>query len=285
MRQVRAVTHEQEVAKEPRFEFGKNYQGLLDLITEDRIAQAEASLKRNLQVQSLRGKTFLDIGAGSGLFSLAAWRLGANVHSFDIDVQCVACAAELKGRFCPDAERWVVEQGSVLDSAYIESVGTFDITYAWGVLHHTGALWEALENAIRTVAPSGQLFVSVANDQGKMSQHWKRIKQAYNQLPPRWRFLVRWYVIARLNWRGFIKDSLRGDPLRTWRAYPHGKQRGMARWIDVVDWAGAYPFEVAKPEEVFGFCRCRGLVLEHLKTCRGSHGNNEFVFHRAESVL
>jgi 2-polyprenyl-6-hydroxyphenyl methylase/3-demethylubiquinone-9 3-methyltransferase len=47
---------------------------------------------------------------------------------------------------------------------------------------------------------------------------------------------------------------------------------------DLVDWVGGYPFEVAKPETVFGFLRDRGFELRHLKSCAGGLGCNEYVF-------
>jgi 2-polyprenyl-6-hydroxyphenyl methylase/3-demethylubiquinone-9 3-methyltransferase len=54
----------------------------------------------------------------------------------------------------------------------------------------------------------------------------------------------------------------------------------MSPWRDTVDWVGGYPFEVARPEEVFDFCQQRGLLLLRLKTCGGGRGCNEFVFGR-----
>ena len=44
------------------------------------------------------------------------------------------------------------------------------------------------------------------------------------------------------------------------------------------DWLGGYPFEVAKPEQIFDFLKARGFTLERLKTCGGGLGCNEFVF-------
>ena len=59
--------------------------------------------------------------------------------------------------------------------------------------------------------------------------------------------------------------------------------RGMSYWHDLIDWIGGYPFEVAKPEQVFEFMRLRGFQLERLKTCGGGLGCNEFVFIHSSS--
>jgi 2-polyprenyl-6-hydroxyphenyl methylase/3-demethylubiquinone-9 3-methyltransferase len=56
----------------------------------------------------------------------------------------------------------------------------------------------------------------------------------------------------------------------------------MDAWRDVVDWVGGYPFEVAKPEQVFDFYRRRGFTLQRLKTCAGGHGCNEYVLVRSD---
>ena len=118
--------------KDNRFDFGENWARFLTVLDDDRIQEAERSLREMLQVESLDGRRFLDIGSGSGLFSLAARRLGATVHSFDYDPQSVASTAELRRRYFPEDTHWVVEQGSALDAAYLESLGTFDIVYSWG---------------------------------------------------------------------------------------------------------------------------------------------------------
>jgi 2-polyprenyl-6-hydroxyphenyl methylase/3-demethylubiquinone-9 3-methyltransferase len=141
---------EAEIQSGSRFRFGANWTRFLAVLDEARIADAETSLRAMLAVADLRDRRFLDIGCGSGLFSLAARRLGAQVHSFDFDLQSVACAQELKRRYFPQDSAWRVEQGSVLDSQYIRQLGKFDIVYSWGVLHHTGSMWIAIE--MRSVA-------------------------------------------------------------------------------------------------------------------------------------
>ena len=133
-----ATQHEREVTAGRRFSFGRNWASFLKRLNEARIAEAEKNLIEFLGEKSLAGRSFLDVGSGSGLSSLAARRLGATVTSFDYDSQSVACTEELRRRYLPDDPSWIVEQGSVLDTEYLAGLGQFDIVYSWGVLHHTG---------------------------------------------------------------------------------------------------------------------------------------------------
>ncbi len=119
--------HATETATGKRFEFGKNWSRFLELLDDTRIKEAETSLKQMLSVDSLEGKSFIDVGSGSGLFSLAARRLGARVHSFDYDPNSVACTTELRRRYFPNDNAWKVEEASVLDQQYLNSLGTFDV--------------------------------------------------------------------------------------------------------------------------------------------------------------
>ena len=224
----------------------------------------------------LDGKSFIDVGCGSGLFSLAARRLGARVRSFDYDPQSVACTAELKRRYFSDDPLWSVETGSVLDAAYIRSLGQFDVVYSWGVLHHTGSMWTALDHASLLVKDGGTLFIAIYNDQGKTSARWTRLKRLYNASSRPTRFVLVLGVCIQQWWRRWLKDLLRLRPFQTWREAK--RPRGMSAWYDVVDWVGGYPFEVARPEEIFAFYRERGFVLEKMRTQGHDLGCNEFVF-------
>lgn len=268
--------HGLEVLNGKRFEFGANWEHFLEVLNDRRIAQAEKSLREMLGVSDLQGKSFLDVGSGSGLFSLAARRLGATVHSFDYDPKSAACTRELKRRYFPEDPNWQVEEASVLDRYYLSRLGQFDVVYSWGVLHHTGAMWEALGNVVPLVAGGGRLFIAIYNDQGRPSVMWKKIKSAYCNAPKPLSRLILYAAFVRLWGPTTLRDLLNGRPGTTWRNY--GKNRGMSPWQDVVDWVGGYPFEVAKPEEIFDFFRGRGFHLDRLKTCAGGHGCNEFVF-------
>jgi 2-polyprenyl-3-methyl-5-hydroxy-6-metoxy-1,4-benzoquinol methylase len=268
--------HELEIRDGQRFRFGDNWARFLEVLDEDRIHEAENSLVKMLGLARLDGLTFLDVGSGSGLFSLAAHRLGAKVHSFDYDPQSVATTAELRRRYAGDSPNWTIESGSVLDQEYLASLGTYDIVYSWGVLHHTGDMWQAMESLTPLVNPNGYLFIALYNDQGLVSAFWRRIKKLYcTGLAGRALVLAAFFPIFAL--AGLLSDLVgRRSPLLRYRDYR--KRRGMSLTHDWTDWLGGYPYETAKPGEVFSFYYERGFRLTKLVT-RSSLGCNEFVFH------
>ncbi len=248
-------------------------------LTPERIDEAERSLRTMLSAESLAGRSLLDIGSGSGLFSLAARRLGARVHSFDYDPESVACTQAVKQEFFPDDPQWTIDEGSVLDREYLESLGGFDAVYAWGVLHHTGALWQAMDNATLPVAAGGQLFVSIYNHQRLWTPLHAAIKRSYVALPRPGKWLLAGGSIAFHAGRGLIKDlALLRNPATRYLHYD--RSRGMSWWHDQLDWIGGYPFETATPDAVFDFYRQRRFQLERLITCGAGPGCNQFVFRR-----
>ena len=273
--------HSGEVASGGRFEFGKNWARFLRVLDESRIVEAENSLKTTLEVESLEGRSFLDVGSGSGLFSLAARRLGARVFSFDYDAQSVACTKELRSRFFQNDGLWTVERGSILDDEYIRALPKFDIVYSWGVLHHTGNMWRAMENVLHPLEKDGRLYIAIYNDQGHWSIFWSHIKKLYNWLPKSLRLPFALLVMGPRDLRSLLFSIITFRPMRYVRSWTeYGSVRGMSKWIDMIDWVGGYPFEVATPGQLVDFFRAQGFVLEKLVTCAGAAGCNEFVFSR-----
>jgi 2-polyprenyl-6-hydroxyphenyl methylase/3-demethylubiquinone-9 3-methyltransferase len=249
-------------------------------VDQSRIDEAKRSLQEMLDVDSLAGKSFLDIGSGSGLFSLAATLMGASVRSFDFDPQSVACTKTLRDRFSYDHTMWIVEEASVLDREYLETLGQFDVVYSWGVLHHTGAMWKAIRNAASLVAPNGSFFIAIYNDQGFKSRVWKLVKRLYCS-SSFGKFALSGVVLPYFMLRAFAADVLRGrNPASRYANYKH-HSRGMSLVHDWIDWLGGYPFEVARPDDVRAFCVQFGLTLKRAKDIGVGWGCNEFVFRRS----
>ena len=273
--------HASEVEAGERFEFGKNWSRFLTLLDESRIVSAETSLVDMLELPDLEGMSFIDIGSGSGLLSLAARRLGARVHSFDFDPNSVACTTELRRRYFPSDSLWTVAEASVLDQNYMSTLGKFDIVYSWGVLHHTGRMWEALDNAQRLVKPGGKIFIALYNDTGSQSSRWKWIKKTYCRLPALLKVPFAVLVTLPAEVKSFARSivTLRpGNYIKSWTKYD--ERRGMSRWRDVIDWVGGYPYEVSTPDETFEFFKTRGFQLTKLNCGKVGLGCNQFVFVR-----
>lgn len=268
-------TFETEVAKGERFSFGKNWKSFLSVLTDERIGAAERSLIEMLKLDNLQGRTVLDIGSGSGLFSLAARRLGADVFSFDYDPESVACVKALRSCYFPEDSAWHIVRGSVLDKAFVGTLGRFDVVYSWGVLHHTGDMWTALENTASLVRDGGVLFIAIYNDQGSRSLFWRRVKSYYCSS---WvgKAAVSCVFLPYFSLRTMFSSILQ----RNNKFSEYRRNRGMSITHDWRDWLGGYPFEVASIEKVFHFFHDRGFVLRNIATTNG-FGNNQYVFTKA----
>lgn len=259
-----------------RFGFGKNWAEFIDAhFNEERIQEAQDHLLRFLHLPNLEGRTFLDIGCGSGLHSLAALRAGAKrIVSFDYDSDSVRTTQHLRA-FAGEPNHWTVQQGSVLDKSFMGTLEPADIVYSWGVLHHTGQMWQAIENAAQTMKPDGVFYIALYTTDVHLDptpEYWLRIKRTYNNAEAWKKRAMEWHYA----WRATILPDLRcgRNPLRTIRNY--ADSRGMSYWTDVRDWLGGYPMEFAGIEETKTFCRDR-LGLEMLNISAGQ-ANTEYLF-------
>ena len=245
------------------FSFGKNWADFVAAnFSDERVDIARRHLLNFLRVPDLEGKYFLDIGSGSGIHSLAALRAGATkIVSFDLDPFSVQTTDFVRKSYGQGSD-WTVMHGSVLDQEFLRRLEPADIAYSWGVLHHTGKMWEAIINAATLRKPDGLFYIALYTTDHK-SDYWTRVKIRYNaasKLGKRAmesRYLVRHTLLPHL---------LRlKNPLKTMRDYK--KSRGMSYMIDVRDWLGGYPYEHTTPGEMLRFGRDElGLELTNLKT-------------------
>jgi len=270
------------------FAFGRNWQDYLRGVDDERVSIAEESLAEFTSLESLKGRSFLDIGCGSGLFSLAAYRLGAErIVSFDVDAMSVACCSQLH-EAAGKPDNWSIRHGSVLDDSFMTSLGTFDIVYSWGVLHHTGRMWEAIRRSATLVNPGGLYYIALYNkilsrngSESWIHPFWLKVKRLYNSSP----FFGK-YVLEPLALSAYLGMVVaRGEnPVTHVRNYK--SHRGMSWRTDATDWLGGYPYEFATVEEVFKFVKLHfsGFVLENIKITSG-RGLNWYLFRNATASL
>ena len=267
-----------EVSSKQRFEFGKNWKGFINKLTDERIQHAEISLKDMLKVDNLKGKTFLDIGSGSGLSSLVAKKCGAKVTSFDFDDSSVWCTNKLKSLYFPDSSDWEIIQGSVLDTEFLKSLGSFDIVYSWGVLHHTGEMATAIDNASKLVNKDGLLFLAIYNDQGLKSHFWWMIKYLYNHLPGLLQKPFAYSLGFTIKFLMLIKYTLKLKPMIILsRIFNYQTSRGMSLLNDIVDWYGGFPYEFLKYEHLVRYVEGKGFKLVNGRKA-SSLGCHQVVF-------
>jgi SAM-dependent methyltransferase len=236
-----------------RFAFGKNWQSFASVADEESISEAQRGLVRLFPNGELRGVRILDVGCGSGLSMAAALRLGAShVHGVDIDQNSIRAAQDLLARF-DVGKNWSVETANLLDLP----PQSYDVVYGWGVLHHTGAMWRALESVTKLVRPGGLLAVALYR-KSPACTFWQREKRIYNNAPPPIRLFIR--SLYKTAYLSALAASGR-NPFDYVFNYHH-RTRGMSFHHDIHDWLGGYPYESASPEEIIGFMAKHRFSLE-----------------------
>lgn len=256
------------------FDFGENWKHFSESrLDPARLDAAMASLERLIGAKRLRGRRVLDIGCGSGLFSIAAARLGAaSVLGFDINVKSARVSQQNIARLGARdvADRLSFAEGSVLDADFVGGLGTFDVVYAWGSLHHTGDMRTAIRHAASRVDPRRGVFVLAIYNRHWTSPVWSVIKRVHNLSPRPVRLLMKYGLgsaTALKMWVGTGRSPFR-------------KRRGMDFWVDVVDWLGGYPYEYASVREIAAMVKPLGFDLRRVVRTEGWTGCNEFVFSR-----
>ncbi len=259
-----------------RFGFGRNWLDYQTSIDPARMMTARQDIEQWLGTGSLHGLRVLDIGSGSGLHSYCLHAMGAStLVSFDYDTDSVQATRELHRQAGAPAS-WQVTQGSVLDAAFMASLGTFDLVYSWGVLHHTGRMWQAITNAATRVAPQGRFFISIYA-KGPRYAADLALKQRYHDasLSGKRRMEFEWITAQ-------YADRVRmGLPPEGW--WSQGCERGMDPYFDLVDWLGGLPYEVASVPELTSHLRSLGIRTQRAREC-GDGGCHILVAERVSEV-
>jgi 2-polyprenyl-6-hydroxyphenyl methylase/3-demethylubiquinone-9 3-methyltransferase len=198
------------------------------------------------------------------------------LHSFDYDPNSVAATASLRQR-AGNPANWVVEQGDILNQDYVANLGKWKFVYSWGVLHHTGAMWQAIRNAQSLVEDGGFFFIALYSSDAEFNpskEFWLEIKQEYNRSKPFTRKLMGWWYV----WRFILQEDIRRIPQFVKRALSYKVQRGMNIFTDIHDWIGGWPMEYAGDQQTVDMLEGEyGFELINVATGQAC---SEFLFKR-----
>lgn len=250
------------------FKFGENWASFSRQLEEARIQEAMNSLEALFGAGALKGRSFLDIGCGSGLFSIAAARLGASkVLGLDVDPLSISTSQANAAHWLKDgASALAFRHLSVLETSQLEVLGKFDIVYSWGVLHHTGNMTMALRNSAQRVDHQGLLMIAIYNRHWS-SLPWKIIKWSYNRVGPFGQTILIWILTPFIFVAKFLVTFK--NPLKM--------KRGMDFMHNIIDWVGGYPYEYASILEMTETLRKLGFETILVRPAPVPTGCNEFV--------
>lgn len=259
-----------------QFNFGKNWKEFSEkALSPDKIENARSSFKKLFHSIELQNKSFLDIGFGQGLSLLIATESGAETVGNDINPICKEVLDYNKNKFVTLENRNIpTVVGSILDNEVISKLKSasndqlYDIVHSWGVLHHTGKMWQAITNAAGLVKGNGFFVIAIYNKHWTCKIWWL-IKVLYNKSP---RFIQK-IMIYSFSAISFLRLLIAGkSPLKS--------KRGMDFYYDKIDWLGGYPYEYASQQEIENHLKLLGFKLKHFYPAFGFTGCNEFVFKR-----
>jgi ubiquinone/menaquinone biosynthesis C-methylase UbiE len=132
-----------------------------DVVWTEYIPEYEASEKHweiFYAAEEVQGKSILDAGCGTGIFSIIFANKGADqVTGIDISEGSLHTAQSLKEKFgLKNAE---FEKQDMLALPFPDR--SFDIVWAWGTVHHTTDPFKAIDELIRVLKPSGSILLAI----------------------------------------------------------------------------------------------------------------------------
>jgi 2-polyprenyl-3-methyl-5-hydroxy-6-metoxy-1,4-benzoquinol methylase len=253
------------------FSFGKNWMDYNKQVTPLEIEGAKEDLLNWVGKENIAGKRILDLGCGSGIHSLCLFDLGAKeLISFDYDPHSVSATSqywERRGR----PSNWKISEGSVLDKTFLDQLGKFDLVYSWGVLHHTGDMWQAINNALSLVADQGLFYITLYKDDNYA--HSIKVKERYNASSASGKTWMTYKEIMKIMAR-------RALTFRNPFSWNKNMGRGMNGYHDLIDWLGGLPYEVANEDEMLQWGIKNGLQMKRIWCSNGKGSCNYYLFQK-----
>ena len=257
------------------FKFGENWKNFSSLIDKERLVEAEKSLIKLTDKKKLTNLSFLDIGCGSGLSSLAALKLNCKkIYSIDQDrdsFETTKKILKLSGK-----KNFKIEKKDLFDLSEKEK---FDIVYSWGVLHHTGKMYDAIIKTTKLLKHNGVLILALYK-KTKLCNLWKIEKLFYKSAPRFIQSFLKIVFIFLFRLAMFVKGKSFSSYLSNYK-----KKRGMDFFHDVHDWLGGYPYESISFEEMESFMKKNNFKMIRSFQVRKQFGLfgtgcDEYVFTR-----
>jgi ubiquinone biosynthesis O-methyltransferase len=237
-----------------------------DVVWTEYIPEYEASEKHwslFYNPKEVKGKTVLDAGCGTGVFSIIFARNGAaKVTGIDISPGSLDTARSLKKKFgLANAE---FRQQDMLRLPFASA--SFDIVWAWGTVHHTTDPLGAIAELIRVLKPGGSLFLAIYKRTNVTWVH--EIVRKTMIRTPRW------------SWNSLAKaGALALSPIVFLFKKRQKSRKGEKLSELILDWYFVPIRHYYRPEEIRSFLEARKFKIENYLAHSGRfNSSSNFIF-------